>query len=202
MQADDPGRPPLPRLISAIPVWSMRRPGTESGCPERGNRTAANVNVESYTYNATGDRLSKTVGTGTAAADGYPGNSHRLTSVAGVARTYDADGNLLSVGGSNTKVYDDRNRLTSSGGRTYDYNGRGERVLKTTPDGDIDFTYDESGRLLSEVHPAPTACIGTICTESVAPPEGTTGASVEYIWVDSLPIGVSYDGFVYNVESD
>src|SRR5689334_6465496 len=88
-----------------------------------------NAVAETYTYGLTGDRLSKTPqGQGTQSYTYAPG-THQPTSVAGVARSYDLAGNTKKVGNSNF-AYDNRNRLSSAPGGSYNYNGRGERVYK------------------------------------------------------------------------
>jgi len=116
---------------------------------------------ETYTYNKTGDRLSKTPQGQATQGYTYYSGTHRLASVAGATRTYDANGNTLTIpnsigGGAANYSYDDSNRMSSTqgyccqGGNTFYfyYNGKGEKVL--TPQGvDAGFTsYDESGHLL------------------------------------------------------
>jgi len=151
-----------------------------------GAKTAANANVESYTYDDTGNRLSKTVGGGASQVYGYPGASHRLTSVGSTARTYDANGNTVTRGDGNTIQYDDRNRMAKivKGNKTlasYNYSGRGERVSKTVGSAVTSFVYDEAGRLIAEKN-------------------GT--ATVDYLWMDELPVGVVIAGTLYAVEPD
>jgi RHS repeat-associated protein len=120
---------------------------------------------ESFAFDATGNRTSKTR-LGVTEAYAYPPSSHRLASVAGVSRTYDANGNTTATGGS-TYTYDQRNRLTLAvvGGvvTTSDYSGRGERVRRN----ETSFMYDESGRLLADHYLAIT---GYECPEPVCPP--------------------------------
>ncbi|KFA39728.1 type IV secretion protein Rhs, partial [Xanthomonas vasicola pv. musacearum NCPPB 4384] len=53
--------------------------------------------IDGYSYDATGNRLSAKVGTATQIYR-YPTDSHRLSTVAGVARTYDATGNTTAIG--------------------------------------------------------------------------------------------------------
>ena len=73
------------------------------------------ANVEAFAYDGTGNRLSKRAGAGTAVPYTYPSTSHRLQSVAGVPRTYDAAGNTLTSTGNGFPrfVYDARNRLSN-----------------------------------------------------------------------------------------
>ena len=105
--------------------------------------TGSNV-LEAYTYDHTGDRLSKQLSG--SASQSYVYNlasSHRVQSIAGVARSYDGNGNTVSGTAYAAPQYDERNRLTSltatsasvpsgytSAAYTYNYNGRGERVVK------------------------------------------------------------------------
>ena len=154
---------------------------------------------ESFTYNQTGDRLTDTTAHSTATYTyTNPLTSHRLQSVAGSARSYDADGNLQNTA-AGTLTYDARNRLvglnTSATKKktpqaTYNYNGRGERVIKAvgsvgntlTP---TTFVYSESGQLLGEY---------------------TAAGNKEYLYLDSAPVGlVTINGSttqLYYLETD
>ena len=91
--------------------------------------------VQGFTYDATGNRLSKVL-SGTTTTNAYDPASHRLTQVGTVIRTYDANGNTTK-NGTPAFTYDDRNRMRdyrsngTSVTRTYRYNGKGERVSKT-----------------------------------------------------------------------
>jgi len=91
--------------------------------------------LESYAYDKTGNRTSKTAGAANTAYT-YPATSHRLTNAGGVARSFDASGNTTAIGGTAKEfVYGDHNRMTQvkAGGvatMQYAYNGRGERVRK------------------------------------------------------------------------
>jgi RHS repeat-associated protein len=169
-------------------------------------KTAANANIESYTYNGTGDRLSKTVGGQSPVDYAYPVNSHLLMGIGASARSYDPNGNLLSDDSSGaTMEYDARSRLVSRSGFLFDYNGRGERILKTNASGDADYSYytqyvyDESGTITSEIHSSFTENCGDIACLSLGLHEV---GNIEYVWMDGLPIGVSFNGTMYNVEAD
>ena len=133
--------------------------------------------VQGFTYDATGNRTSKTAGT--AEAYTYPTDSHRLTQTGATARSYDAAGNTTSIGATRVFTYDDRGRMSqlTDGGvltREYGYNARGERVVKRNPTvtgGDITYVYDEAGRLLGEYDAA--------------------GARIqEYVWLDDTLVAV------------
>jgi RHS repeat-associated protein len=137
---------------------------------------------ERFTYEGTGDRLSKQIGTGIEETYTYADDSHRLSAVAGVARTYNAIGSTLTAGsgaGAQTFAYDDRGRMIQSklAGvvyRNYSYNARGERVGRIDPAtsaNTTNFIYDESGHLLGDY--------------------SSTGIALhEYVWLDNTLVGV------------
>ncbi len=149
--------------------------------------------IEQFSYDDTGNRLSKASADSNAQATGsyaYPTNSHRLASVAGIGRSYDAVGNLTAIAepvAPPSFDFDQRNRMVSQSvsGVTqvdFDYNGRGERVWRDAGVATL-FAYDESGRLLGEY--------------------SASGALIsEVIWLDDLPVGVIRGGTVYPVEAD
>ena len=152
--------------------------------------------LESYTYNKTGDRLSAQLDAGPVTAYAYTAGSHRLASVGGVARTYDANGNTQTgTAPGRSLTYDDRNRLTgmSESGVSAEYkiNGRGERVVKTVVTGGGPFSvltttlylYDEGGRLLGDY--------------------GAGGsAQTEYVYLDGAPIAAVKGGSLAYIETD
>ncbi|WP_233842207.1 RHS repeat-associated core domain-containing protein [Dyella sp. 2HG41-7] len=112
---------------------------------------------ESFTYNVSGDRLSKTVGSSPAAVYGYNANSHYLTSVGGALRTVDSAGNTTTMTDPNGDIigldYDDRNvvdAVTTSAGTiaNYQYNGFGQRVWRTITSpsaGQAAYVFDPEG---------------------------------------------------------
>jgi RHS repeat-associated protein len=148
---------------------------------------------EAYAYDATGNRLSKTIGAVTNNYT-YAANSHLLTNISGVSpRTYDANGNTLAHA-SLGWTYDARNRpreLRQSGAlvRTWYYNGKGERVRRVfnaTPASNTVFVYDEAGHLIGEYNDA-------------------GGRVAEYVWADGQLVAVlkPHDGVYYQfVETD
>jgi RHS repeat-associated protein len=116
---------------------------------------AGNV-LEAFTYDATGNRLSKTRA-GITQPYQYPVTSHRLASVGGQARSYDAAGNTVAAEGSQF-TYNAANRMGSvsgTGNATFAYNGRGERVRKN----DEVFLFDEAGHQLVSTHPVVVAMV-------------------------------------------
>ena len=148
---------------------------------------------EAFTLDATGNRLARQAGATTSTYT-YATTSHRLLGIGGQGlRTYDAAGNTTAIAGR-TLVHDDRSRLREVrfGGvvqRAYVYNGRGERVLGTSPAGGAStrqFVYDEAGHLLGEYL--------------------ASGARLaEYVWIDDLLVAVlkPHDGSTHQfVETD
>lgn len=114
-----------------------------------------------YTYDATGNRTSRTVG-GTTYGNTISPSSNRLTQVQDVPGTasisHDAAGNVIGDG-SFTFSYSDRGRMasvtTGAGTVSYLYNGLGQRASKSGPaalvaTGTVYYLYDEAGQLLGE----------------------------------------------------
>jgi YD repeat-containing protein len=124
---------------------------------------------QSFTYDAVGNRLTKTVG---AATDTYApaATSNRLASItppSGPVRTYTHDANgSITADSVNTFAYDARGRLTQAvsvvGTTNYQVNSLGQRIRKTNSQGDTVFHYDAQGRLIAESTPA-----GAVQTEYV-----------------------------------
>ncbi len=116
------------------------------------------TNIETLTYNPTGDRTSKAGGGLATGAYGYQANTHWLTSIGSAARAYDANGNTTgssSAGQTWGYGYNGRNRMTTvqANGSTvasYLYNAFGQRLGKQTAAGVVLFSYDEAGHLLGE----------------------------------------------------
>ena len=139
--------------------------------------------IESYTYNKTGDRLSKTSTGGLATgAYGYQSGTHWLTSIGNAARSYDSNGNTTAIASAGQTFgygYDDRNRLTVAQANnvtvsTYSYNTLGERIAKlsTAPQAISErFVYKNDGQILGEY--------------------GTSNR--DYAWMDNLPVATIDD---------
>ncbi|WP_345777542.1 DUF6531 domain-containing protein [Dyella sp. LX-1] len=140
-----------------------------------GLKDAQGQPVEAYTYNKTGDRLSKTSNGLATGTYGYQTGTHWLMSIGSSARTYDAHGNTTgnATGGDTFGYgYNDRNRMAvvQRNGQTvgsYTYNAMGQRVAKAAA-ANQRFAYDEGSQLIGEY--------------------GT--ASRSYVWLDSLPVAV------------
>jgi YD repeat-containing protein len=146
----------LDRLLSAV------TPGTPYG----------------YTYDAVGNRRSKTAGAATDTLD-YSTTSNRiatLTPATGPVRSFVFDGNGSTTNdGVNTYAYDVRGRMVQAtsviGPTSYQLNALGQRIRKSNSQGDTVFHYDTRGHLIAETSP--------------------TGAlKREYIYLGDIPVGV------------
>ena len=142
--------------------------------------------IEAYTYDATGNRTSFSH-FGATQAYTYPPTSHRLADVAGAARTYDASGNTLTIGTAWTYTYGAAGRMaTANDGTTtatYAYTGAGEQVKRVAGGGTTLFVYDEAGQLLGQY-------------------DGTGAPLQQYVWMDTLPVGVIDSGQLLHVQAD
>ncbi|WP_240321138.1 RHS repeat-associated core domain-containing protein [Xanthomonas oryzae] len=132
--------------------------------------------IDGYSYDATGNRLSAKVGTTTQPYT-YPTDSHRLSAVAGVARSYDATGNTTAIGGNTRQyVYDSNGRMSQARRAgvvtmNYRYNGRGEQVQRFLGTTNTYTLYDEAGHWLGDYD--------------------TNGAPKQQaIWLNDLPVGL------------
>ena len=127
-------------------------------------------------------------------------NSNRLLSTAGpVAKTYtyDAAGNVTSDG-LHAYLYDDRGRLVDvdAGAVTYEHNGQGQRVKKTTVSSgggrgkkkkatttEVLFVYDKGGNLIGEY-------------------DTDGNATSEHVWFGAAPVAVLQGPDQYYVHTD
>lgn len=145
------------------------------------------VAIEQYTYDATGNRLSfgNSAGTQTYA---YPADSHRLASVDGAVRTYDAMGNTLTIGGEWQYTYDVAGRLslasrTGSSQVSNVHNAAGQRVLQVSGAESKLHLHGENGEWLGAY--------------------GANGTpSQQVIWLGSRPVGLIQAGRLLYIESD
>jgi RHS repeat-associated protein len=196
-------------------------------------QNGSGTSLESFSYGPTGDRLSETVQGQSAQSYTYSLGTHHLASVGGNARTYDPNGNTQTLAGQ-PATYDDRNRLLGlqltngtialgTPGTLYNYNGRGERVLKEIAAGSVGsgsgalqaknqsagiiapppsnwsetptvYVYNENGQTIGEY--VVTVSGGAVSVTSTS----------EYVYLDSIPVGfVTGSGTqrqVYYVETD
>lgn len=134
--------------------------------------------LESYAYDAIGNRTSVQDSAGTRAyVYPTPATSHRLQSVGGIARGYDAAGNTTSIGGTAQQfVYNDLGRMSQVKAdgvakMFYAYNGDGQQVRRFNSTRILHSIYAEDGRWLGEY--------------------GDTGvAHQQIVWLDDLPVGL------------
>jgi RHS repeat-associated protein len=183
-----------------------------------------NVTRQEFSYDATGNRQSRTLGTATPETYVYEPQSHRLDSVAGISRSYDSVGNTLTIG-SKSLSYGENNRLaavTTADGTavSFTYNGRGERVRKTTPrdgatgmgaghQGD-EFVYGLAGELLSEYRVWRSATFRLPRVTQFAPRQ-------DHIYIEGIPVATvrwtpasitrqgiptAHEGQTFHVEAD
>ncbi|MEI2430071.1 RHS repeat-associated core domain-containing protein [Lysobacter yananisis] len=133
--------------------------------------------LETYGYDATGNRTSFKSGASAAQAYAFPNTSHRLQSVAGIARSYDAAGNTTSVGGTAKQyVYNDLGRLAQfkvdgAVKMNYAYNGLGQQVRRYNDTSIRHSLYAEDGSWLGEY-------------------DNAGAALQQVVWMDELPVGV------------
>jgi len=136
------------------------------------------VAIDGYAYDKTGNRTAHTTALGTQAY-AYPPDSHRLASVAGQPRGYDAVGNTLASG-SRQYVYSDANRMSQvkQGGvvaMNYAYNGKGEQVRRHVGATNTYTLYDEAGYWLGDY-------------------DNAGNALQQALWMDDLPVGLLANG--------
>jgi RHS repeat-associated protein len=167
------------------PLYRLQQVSNASGAP-----------WQSYTYDKTGDRLSKTTALQTPSDTySYTPNTHHLIGISGYdpsSRSMDANGNTSAFQANGWMYglgYDDTNRLTlvqqnGATTATYAINGKGERVGKTVAGTQTAFVYDESGKLLYEqTGNANRAYIWAGGTLVATMDNGTT---VSYVYTDHL----------------
>ncbi|MDE2154809.1 MAG: RHS repeat protein [Xanthomonadaceae bacterium] len=179
-----PGANPATETYGYDPLYRL------SGISDAGSA------LESYTYDRTGDRLSKTAAGLATGPYAYTPGTHQLASIGNAARSNDADGNTTaSVVGAETFgfSYNGRNRLAAAqrNGQTvatYTYNALGQRLGKeaTLPQHLTErYAYDEAGRLIGEY--------GTLFSGKhprKKPSKKDIAISRTYVWLGSLPVAV------------
>jgi len=149
----------------------------------------ANVAIDQYSYDATGNRLS-VANAGGVAPYTYETASHRLSSVGAIGRGYDAVGNTVAAGnGAKELVYNQANRLSQvkldgALAQRYTYNAGGERVQRGLDAGtSVYSTYDEAGHWLGDY-------------------DALGNAAQQVIWMDDLPVGLLTGGVLLYIEPD
>lgn len=150
--------------------------------------------IETYTYNPTGDRLSKTAPGAYTGAYKYQAGTHWLTATGTASRTYDANGNTTGNAAAGTVWsygYNGRNRMTvvQQGGSTvgtYVYNANNERVAKTASKVTTRFVYDEASQLVSETSGTARREYVAIGGLPVAVVDGGTATTIGFVTADGL----------------
>lgn len=154
-------------------------------------RDANSTLIEAFSYDATGNRLSKHTGAQTESYS-YPDDSHRLIAINGQARSHDAAGNLAAISHPSAPSihfeHGAHNRLsqistTSSTSTHYTYNGQGERTKKQNGSSAVRYLYTTTGQLIGEY-------------DSVGQP------LAEYIYLDTLPVAVFTASGLGYIETD
>lgn len=131
-----------------------------------------------WSYDDNGNRVSETRATGIApaisTAYSIDALSNRLNQVGTLQRSYDAVGNTLNDGSTQSQ-YSSRNRLiqTTKAGQTtiYTYNAFGERIRKIVGGVETQFVYDGKGHILGEYDN-----VGQLISE--------------YVWLNDVPVAV------------
>ncbi len=105
-----------------------------------------------YTYDAAGNRMSKTDNrTSTTTGYTYDNIYQLLTAAQGATTTesysYDAVGNRLSSLGVSSYTYNSSNELTATPSATYTYDNNGNTLTKTDSSGTTSYTWDTENRL-------------------------------------------------------
>ena len=145
-----------------------------AGCVASANTvTSTNSGNQAFTYDASGNRVAAVLG-GTSYTNKISTTSNRLASTSGPApakiNQYDAAGNLINDA-SISFTFNARGRRDSAvigtDTVTYQYNGLGQRVLKSGPDpvvstGQQQYVYDQAGHLIGEYDAG-----GTLIQETV-----------------------------------
>lgn len=147
-----------------------------------------------WTYDPSGDRQSSQAGVAAPESYAFAPGSHRLGSVGGRAREYDANGNTTAIStpiGPKVLRYDDRNRLSGSSSAgidaSYTRDAMGNRLGKQVAGITRRFVHDSQGHLLGEY--------------------GESGSVIaEYIWLDDAPValrlGPAHGGALHFIQSD
>lgn len=165
--------------------------------------------IETYTYNQTGDRLSKTAPGAYTGTYKYKAGTHWLTGMGTATRTYDANGSTTgnaAAGSAWGYGYNGRGRMTvvQLGGTTvgsYVYNSAAERISKTASKVTTRFVYDEASGLVSEasgttrrdyvsvgdlplavVDTGSTTSVGFVTADGLGTPRAVSSATGAVIW--------------------
>lgn len=152
------------------------------------NDGATGAVIDGYSYDATGNRLNALVN-GQSQTYDYAVDSHRLSSVGGVPRRYDASGNTTAINGTErTFSYDATGRMSQVWregvlAMKYSHNWRGEQVYRSINTSGTYSLYDESGHWMGDYD--------------------ENGQSIQQvIWLEDLPVGVLASSTLNYIQPD
>jgi RHS repeat-associated protein len=176
--------------VDAITDWvnTSLSQGFSQDVLDRIDWESGDYGTKSYSYDAAGNRLSRTHGLVTQTLT-YTSSSNRLATHDGNAVTLDAAGNTTSDVAQNLSFgYGDHNRMLEAyvGGvlqATYVYNGQGQRVKKVEATWQFRtfvYHYGLSGELLGE---------------TVYDQYGARIGETDYLWLETLPVAQSQREF-------
>lgn len=115
---------------------------------------ATSAPIDTYSYDTTGNRTLSSDSNGSVAST-FEAGTHRLNGLGGTARSYDQAGNMLTVGSQRQFTYNQSGRMSkvSAGATTlreYQYNAKGQQVVKKSGATRIYSIYDEQGNWLGD----------------------------------------------------
>lgn len=153
--------------------------------------------VQSFTYNKTGDRLSKSGGLYSSGAYTYTSGTHQLSGVGASARINDANGSTTAIASAGVSWgfgYNGRNRLVvvQANGSTvgsYTYNALGQRIQKVVsqPSAEtVRFAYDERSHLIGEYGTAKRDYVWAGDMPVAVVDTGASGSVVDFVTADQL----------------
>ncbi len=142
--------------------------------------------LETYAYDATGNRLSVTHA-GLTSAYVYPADSHRLTAVGAQTRSYDAAGHTTGISGPATQI-----AAGGGGTRSFRYDGSGRLVQATTDGVELAaYSYDGQGRQVRRrAGGVETVSLLDAAGHWLGDYSSSGTAQQQAIWLDDLPVGL------------
>ena len=160
-------------------------------------KASNNALIEGFTYDATGNRLSKQLGATAPVNYSYAATDHKLSNSGAGARSFDANGNSTLIPGTGTLSYDERNRLMGTSlkvgvkpnqyyvGVSSSYNAHGERVMCSRfglgATQLVPVLFDEADKLLAT---------------------GDAKSADEIVYLDSIPVARVKAGAINPIEAD
>jgi RHS repeat-associated protein len=151
--------------LDRVTSWVGLSTNQSFGYDATGNRVSLTIGANTYAYTTPGtsNRLGATAGPPPAKSFGYDGAGN-LTGDGILAYGYDAGGRLVSVTGSAVNA-------------TRQYNGLGQRTRRSAQPGETTvYAYDEAGRMISEY------TVNTLTS---------TNYGFEYVYLEGAVVGVA-----------